>query len=158
MNCPREGMLDLLAIVADHKLFADGEPDGSHARRRPVQRPGRATARCACATARRRRRSKRGLPRCKHSARDCATGTARGLLAMMRGRALLASHDDRTETEVAENHGGRHSHSGIPGNPARGPGGTARRPVRHCRRAEPGARRQPHRQRRRAGPAPRRPG
>ncbi len=99
---PAEGMLDLLAIVADHKLLRmvslmDHTPGvGQYsdlARYRTMRlRDGEAAE--AIETRITTLQAQRARLRDRNRA---------GLLAMMRGRALLASHDDRTETEVAEN-------------------------------------------------------
>ena len=123
---PARDMLALFDPVADHRAGAHGQPDGSQPRRRPVRR-SRLLPRAAPP-----RRARRGRHRAPHrrvagAARTDARPEPPRAAGRVAGRNIaMASHDDRTEEEIARERRRRHPHQRIPcdhGSRAGGQGG-----------------------------------
>ena len=108
----------LLDPVADHPARAHDQPDGPLARHGPVSRPRLLSAACAprTGTAAEARSSAGSTRFAGATGADTATPNRRALLDRVRPRGVvLASHDDRTAQEIAENHQRRHPDQRVPG-------------------------------------------
>ena len=97
-------MLELFDPVADHPLRAHGQPDGPQPGRRPVRQPRFLSRAAPPGRPRRTTTSNAASPNCRRQRARLRDPNRRALLATRAGRDVaLASHDDRTEEEIAEN-------------------------------------------------------